>query len=106
MAQACTELRAAMTADPKPNGEDSVQRVVLDGPPDLARPLGSNHQVRLDSCLCVEFDLLQGDNFAPSRPDERWGNFALPLREFCPLRYCGAQAPLSAPHAEEYEAVS
>jgi hypothetical protein len=31
---------------------------VLDGPPDLARPLGSNHQARLDSCLCVEFAFL------------------------------------------------
>lgn len=100
------ELRAAMTADPKPNGADSVRRVVLDGPPDLARRLGSNHQVRLDSCHCVEFALLQGDSFAPPRPDERWGNFALPLREFRPLRCLSSAGTAEAPHAEEYEAVS
>ena len=47
-----------MAANAEANGEDRVQRVMLDRPPNLARPLGSNHQVRLDSCLRVELPLL------------------------------------------------
>jgi hypothetical protein len=52
------ELCAAMAANAEANGEDRVQRVMLDRPPNLAPPLGSNHQVRLDSCLRVELPLL------------------------------------------------
>jgi len=39
------ELRAAMAANAEASGEDRVQRVMLDGAPNLAPPLGSNHQL-------------------------------------------------------------
>jgi len=45
------ELRATLAADAEADGEEDRREVlVLDGATDLPRPLGSNDQVRLDSC--------------------------------------------------------
>jgi hypothetical protein len=47
-----------MAADAEADREDRLEVVVLDGATDLPRPLGSNNQVRLDSCPRVELALL------------------------------------------------